>query len=77
MVMRPSSAAAVMILQMSSGSIRNVCSLSSVTHPGVVPIFASTVRPIAAADGTVMVRYSSYDFFRFRTCSPFIMIPIC
>jgi hypothetical protein len=48
-----------MILQMSSGSIRNVCSLSKVTRPGAAPIFASTVRPIAVADGTVIVMYGT------------------
>jgi hypothetical protein len=52
-----------MILQTSSGSIRNVASLSNVTRPGVVPIFASTVRPILAPGGTVMMKYGTYDPF--------------
>src|SRR5262249_30668422 len=45
MVIRPSCVAAVIILQTSSGSIRNVSSLSNVTRTGVAPIFASTVTP--------------------------------
>jgi hypothetical protein len=57
MVIRPSSTAAVMILQTSFGSIRNVSSLSNVTRPDAAPTFASTVLPIAVPDGTVMVRY--------------------
>jgi hypothetical protein len=52
-----------MILQTSSGSIRNVPSLSNVTRPGATPIFASTVRPITVPDGTIMVRYGTYDPF--------------
>jgi bifunctional pyridoxal-dependent enzyme with beta-cystathionase and maltose regulon repressor activities len=51
------------MLQTLSGSIRNVSSLSNVTRPGVVPIFASTVRPITVPDGTVMVMYGTYDPF--------------
>lgn len=45
------------------GSIRNVSSLSNVTRPGAAPIFAAAVRPIAVADGTVMVRYGTHDPF--------------
>src|SRR5215831_5050568 len=60
MIIRLSSA---MILQTSSGSIRNVSSLSNVTRPGVAPIVASTVRPISVPDGTVMVMYGTYDAF--------------
>jgi hypothetical protein len=48
-----------MILQTSSGSIRNVSSLSNVTRPGAASIFASTVRPITVPDGTVMVTYGT------------------
>jgi hypothetical protein len=60
---RTDRAVAVTTLQTSSGSIRNVPSLSNVTHPGAAPIFTSTVRPIAVPDGTVMVRYGTYDPF--------------
>jgi hypothetical protein len=54
-----------MILQTSSGSIRNIPSLSNVTRPGAAPIFASTVRPITVPDGTVIVTYGTYDPFVF------------
>jgi hypothetical protein len=57
-----------MILQTSSGSTRNVSSLSNVTRTGVAPILASTVRPIAVPAGTVMVKYGTYD--------PFVLGPI-
>jgi hypothetical protein len=50
-------------LQTSSGSIRNVSSLSNVTRRGAAPIVASTVRPIMVPDGTVMVMYGTYDPF--------------
>jgi hypothetical protein len=59
-----------MILQMSSGSIRNVCSLSKVMRSGVAPIFASTVRPITVPDGTVMVKYGTYDPFVLAVIHP-------
>src|SRR5262249_36307504 len=65
MVVRLSSVMALIIVQTSSGSIRNVASLSNVTRAGVAPIFASTVRPIAVPDGTVMVMYG--------TCDPFVL----
>jgi hypothetical protein len=44
MVVRPSSVMALIIAQTSSGSIRNVSSLSSVARPGAAPIVASTVE---------------------------------
>jgi hypothetical protein len=57
MVVRPSSVMALIIVQTSSGSIRNVSSLSNVTR------LASTVRPITVPDGTVMVMYGTYGPF--------------
>jgi hypothetical protein len=53
----------LIIVPMSSGSIRNVCSLSSVTRAGAAPIIVSTVRPTAVPDGTIMVMYGTYESF--------------
>jgi hypothetical protein len=61
MVVRPSSVVAVIIVQTSSGSIRNIRSLSNVTRTGAAPILASTVRPIAVPDGKVMVTYGTCE----------------
>ena len=63
MVVRPSSGMALIIVQTSSGSIRNVRSLSNVTRSSATPIFASTVRPIAVPDGIVMVTYGTCESF--------------
>jgi hypothetical protein len=56
---------AVIIVQTSFGSIRNIRSLSNVTRAGVAPTFASTVRPIAVPDGIVMVTYGTCEFLSF------------
>ena len=62
-VVRPSWVVAAIVVHTSSGSMRNVCSLSNVTRPGVAPIFASMVaanspRKEGSIDGTASHEWS-------------------